>query len=310
MNLNAGGMLNNSATLTNAAGHTQANAGTLQNKSGATLSNLSGGTFNNAGTLTNTGALNNAGTLNNTGTLTSQSGATVTNTGTLSNQSGSALTNSGSFTNSGTVQGLGTFTQTAGVSQIGGSFAQSQINIQGGQLFGNGTMTGPVLNTGGIVQGGAAGSPGMLSINGSFTQQAGGTLHTLINGTGAGQSSILSVTGPITLAGTLDLTTGGGFSFAAGQTFTLASFNPGGLTGSFDNLVYGTYSGSGASLNIGGGLELDVLYNNGLGNIQLSVANIAAVPEPADSALMLAGLALVGWMARRRKQAAASANRV
>jgi hypothetical protein len=273
VNLNAGGTLNSAALLTNASGHSQSNAGALNNQTGATLANL--------GSLTNSGALTNAGSFTNSGTFT--------NTGT------------------GTVTGTGNFTQTAGVSRIDGNFVQNQVSLQGGQMLGTGTIASVVVNDTGVIQAGAVGAPGTLGIDGSFVQRAAGTLRALIGGTAAGQSSLIAVSGPISLAGTLELGTVNGYSFAAGDSLTLLTFAPGSLTGSFDNVVYGALASLGTGPAIGAGLLLDVHYNNNLGNVQLSVTT--AVPEPANWALILSGLGLVGWVARRRKPAAAPAHR-
>ena len=300
--LNNHGNLSNSGGLVNVNGSTLTNSGYLYNK--GYIGNKAGSTLANHGTIQNDSQIANSGTFNNDQVLRDSS--LIRNSGAFTNSSGAGIygtgtiENTGTFINSGNMTGTGTssFTQTAGVSQMNGLFSMGQLNIQGGQLFGTGSIIGPVLNTGGMVQGGAAGSPGKLRINGSFTQQSGGTLQELINGTGGGLYSTLAVTGTISLGGALDITSGNGYSFAAGQTFDIATFDSGGLTGTFDNLVYGSYSGTGSSLNIGGGLELDVLYNNTAGNIQLSVQ---AVPEPEDFFLMSAGLALVGLMGWRRK---------
>jgi fibronectin-binding autotransporter adhesin len=262
-------------------------------------------------------ALDNAGTFSITSgynarssTLTVGGGAVaneatgvmnVTNGSMTVNSSGS-ISNAGQFVvaSNGSVSGAGTFTQTGGVSQINGSLTQSQINVLGGTLFGNGTISGPLSNSGGLVQGGAANSPGLLSVNGNVSQGSGGTLQELIDGTGSGQYSVLGISGSMGVDGTLDIFTGSGFNFVAGETFTIATFNPGNLTGQFATVEYGSYSGTGTSLNIGSGLTLDVLYNNTPGNIQLQVAS---VPEPEDAMLMIAGLTLIGFVVRRRSLA-------
>lgn len=43
-------------------------------------------------------------------------------------------------------------------------------------------------------------------------------------------------------------------------------------------------------------------YGPFLAAAQTNVAWVAAVPEPETYAMMLAGLGLMGWMARRRKK--------
>jgi hypothetical protein len=217
-----------------------------------------------------------------------------TNSGTLSNAA--SFTSAGTFINSGTVVGGGTFLQTGGVSQIDGSFTQSQLTLQGGQLFGQGTITGALLNSGGTIQGGAAGTPGTLTVDGGFTEGASGTWQEFIGG--SGQYSVLSIAGNVSLDGTLNIVTGNGFNFAGGETYDIATFNPGGLTGSFAKLVFGGYSATGSSLDIGNGVTLNVRYNYDLGNIQLSVA---AVPEPAESSMLLTGFGLIGMLQWRRR---------
>lgn len=371
VNLNAAGKLRNYGILTNIAGHTQANAGTLYNAGGSTFNNV--GTFNtsglieNDGTLTSTGSLVNAGTLlnrqgtlnlavgssynftggtlsnsgtlnlqrnftlggaiagtvnlnaggtlNNAAVLTNRLGHSQSNAGVLNNQTGATLanhgalansgvlTNAGTFTSAGMVSGTGSFTQTAGVSQIDGSLIQSQVSLQGGQLFGSGTIASAVVNDAGVMQAGAPGAPGALGIDGSFVQRAAGTLRALIGGTAAGQSSRIAVGGPLSLAGTLDLDAVNGYSFAAGDSHTLLTFQPGTLTGTFDNVVYGALAGQRAGLAIGPGLVLDVVYDNSLGHVQLNVT--AAVPEPATWAMMVLGFGIIGGLAGRRRAAAA-----
>lgn len=102
VNLNAGGTLNNYATLTNPLGNSQSNAGALVNESG--------GTFVNNGTFTSTGTLSNLGTLKGVGNIIGN----VTNGGTL------APGNS-----------IGTLTVTGNYTHSAGAIYQAEINAAG-----------------------------------------------------------------------------------------------------------------------------------------------------------------------------------
>ena len=96
------------------------------------------------------------------------------------------------------------------------------------------------------------------------------------------------------------------FGTLIGQNFGL--YNQGNLSaaygtlvgqiGSGDFFVVGTqYAGSAATSGV---LKLYYWDSNFGDNTQYVSANVAAVPEPETYALMLAGLAAVGFMARRR----------
>jgi len=76
----------------------------------------------------------------------------------------------------------------------------------------------------------------------------------------------------------------------------------GGLYGSFDKSSF-FLIGTSTVQSIGAGATLyarvnDTYYANNTGAFSVSVA---AVPEPHEWAMMLAGLGLVGWAARRRR---------
>jgi hypothetical protein len=76
-------------------------------------------------------------------------------------------------------------------------------------VLGTGTISGAVLNTGGMVKPGD--TPGTLTINGNYTQGSGGTLTIELGGSAAGNYSVLDVTGRASLQGTVDFTTVNGF---------------------------------------------------------------------------------------------------
>ncbi|WP_200946680.1 MULTISPECIES: FxDxF family PEP-CTERM protein [unclassified Roseateles] len=102
------------------------------------------------------------------------------------------------------------------------------------------------------------------------------------------------------------------FSFA-GSSFNLAgaaqgwpptvSFNAGQLVGL--NAYFETSSsGTPREVSLFDGLGIDtpyLTYVQGMDSSTATLSFAAAVPEPETYALMLAGLGLVGWMARRRK---------
>lgn len=101
-----------------------------------------------------------------------------------------------------------------------------------GRLTGVGTVGGSVDNQTGTVAPGA--SPGTLSVNGNYSQGAGGTLEIEVEGTGAGQFDKLAVGGSATLGGTLALKPSAGFVAAAvpGNSVQLLTYG-GGRTNQF-----------------------------------------------------------------------------
>ena len=146
-----------------------------------------------------------------------------------------------------------------------------------GELRGDGAVVGAV-EADGLVNPGQ--SVGLLTIDGTYEQLSGGTLHIELAGTAAGEFDALSITGDGSLDGTLAADLVGGFHPALGDVFDIIT--AAGIDGTF-----ATFEGS----DLGGGLWLDVVYSDTM--VQLEV-----VPEPATlSLLALGGLAV---LARRK----------
>src|SRR5262249_27259344 len=152
------------------------------------------------------------------------SGTFTRNTGTGTLTVGIPFNNAGIVNAStGTLAFNGGFTQTAGQTVLNGGdiSTSSTLNIQGGILQGAGTVTGNVTS-GGTVAPGL--SSGILNIAGNYVQTAGGTLSIEINGIAVGtQYDQLNVTGTITLAGTLAVSSG--FVSTPGNTFVIGNNN-------------------------------------------------------------------------------------
>ncbi len=99
----------------------------------------------------------------------------------------------------------------------------SSTTLTGGTLSGTGTVEGSLTNeTGTLAPGDSA--PGKLTVEGTYKQEAGGTLAVGIAGTtpdsGFGQ---LVIKGSATLGGALSLTDEGGFTPASGDKFEVLS---------------------------------------------------------------------------------------
>jgi hypothetical protein len=166
-------------------------------------------------------------------------------------------------------------------------------------LNGNGTLEftnpagGGVVNLGTVAPGN---SPGILTIAGDFTftnpngfGASGGRLLIELGGTIAGtEYDVLHVLGDMDLSGgVLELVAIDGFTPTAADVFAFLRVD-GRITGSFASLVDHT----------GLGLTLDDLRFGPGGLVGL---NVAAVPEPAETALLLVGLGVVGWSVRRNR---------
>ncbi len=213
---------------------------------------ITGGSLSGAGTLNVTASLNQSGgSQSGGGTTVLASGATgtlgavsvgrnLTNLGTL-DLSGTSI--SGLFTNSGTVNVTGSVDASGGMQQDAGLTTVpagqtlgvgSGLVLAGGTLMGGGTISGNVINSAGTVAPGA--SPGILTINGDYTQGPSGTLAVDVGGTIAGSEyDQLVVNGDAFLDGNLSTTLFGSYTPLPGDSYTFIVAS-GTISGSFANL--------------------------------------------------------------------------
>jgi uncharacterized protein with beta-barrel porin domain len=102
----------------------------------------------------------------------------------------------------------------------------------GGFLGGHGTIGGNLINNGTV---GQITSPGTLTVLGNYTQNAGGTLKIAVGGLAPSQHDTLAVNGHVTLGGTLQLVSLGGFTLQPGNQITFVTAQNG-VSGSFANV--------------------------------------------------------------------------
>ncbi len=205
------------------------------------------------------------------------------------------LTLSGANTYAGPTQING------GAIVVTGSITSATTVANGARLEGTGAV-GDVTNHS-VVAAGVAGTPGVLTVNGDYTQGSDGALEELLAGTIAGTYGQLLVTGEATLDGTLDVMMGTSFYLSPGETFDILTFGDG-LSGDFASFAYnGTAcAASGAQFICGGYIYLSerVVGNS----LELSVDG---VPEPSSWALFLLGFGGLGFAGYRTTRKAARA---
>lgn len=218
------------------------------------------------------------GTLTLTGSNT-YGGGTAVNDGTLVAGNNSAL-------GTGSVQLDGGTLRIAGGVTINSSLL---FGSNGGTLGGNGTYLGDlIVGAKGIVSPGN--SPGLLTIDGDYTQQTLSLLKIELGGTLRGtEYDALVVTGDVTLAGALDVVLYGGFNPLAGNSFDILDW--GTLNGTFDTVDL-------PALSSGLYWDTSALYTGGV----LSVLSSGASPVPVPGALLLGllGTGWAGWLRSRR----------
>jgi hypothetical protein len=201
-----------------------ANNGTFRAASGASYLQ-----FNGPGAVVN----NNGGIIEALGT----SNLLVTGGATLTNNAGGTIDFNG-----GTLQ------------------LDAGMDLNGGILRGNGTIEGSVRNNGGVFSPGH--SPGKITINGNYTQGAGGALTMEIGGKAAGtEYDQLRVNGTATLGGTLNITLINGFRPAVGDVFQL--------------ILPNAFAGSFATINTVG-FTGNVNYSSG--GITITVQTVPDIP--------------------------------
>ena len=234
----------------------------------------------------------------NNGPLDSGAGARFNNAGLLKKTTAGNYTIAVPFFNTGTVSVLaGTLTFSGGFSGQTGRLvvgAGTTLSATGtlrnqGVVQGSGTVSAGLVTNQGRVSPGQ--SPGTLTLAADYEQLGDGTLDIELESLASFDT--LTVTGTAALAGTLTVSPFGGYTPVVGDSFVILS-STGPLSGTFDS--------SPALLGFDSGVAFDVRYDYGMKTVTLAVT---AVPEPDARWLLLAGLAAVGWTARRRAASAA-----
>ncbi|HKV78948.1 MAG TPA: hypothetical protein VJP02_12435 [Candidatus Sulfotelmatobacter sp.] len=170
--------------------------------------------------------------------------------GVLNLQAGQSLATPGNFANkakviigaASTFTVGGAFTQPSGTTTVDGTLAaHNGLTLTKGTIQGKGTISAPVTSNAVFVGGDSLTTPGTLTITGSYTQNATGTLDIPINGVTAGtQYGQLVISNGASLSGILTIKRKAGFVPAIGTNFTI-------LTGSVVSGQFTTVNG--ASIN-------------------------------------------------------------
>ena len=273
-------------------------AGNWQVAAGQTLT-LQGGNYKYLNA-----ALTNSGTIAATDTLYVENGKTLANQGTYDLRGDVGVLNNGgggNFVNTGlVVKSAG-----AGISTIGNGIAFDNaggtVDVRTGTIrmpdgFTNqGTLKGAgayaanvLTNAGHVAPGSIGAAPSLLTLDGNYVQTGAGSFDVGLESLGSFGS--LLVNGTANLAGALTLDCVGSCIFSAGTELVVLQ-STGDLIGTF-----GSLSASG----FGGG-AFSVVYTGNEVLLEITQGTVAAVPEPASCAMMFAGLAAIGFVARRRR---------
>ncbi len=187
---------------------------------------INNGTFNANATTTMTGTemeifTNNGSFIKNTAATTTTMNIPFTNDGTVDVVAGSLVFQQGMDNGENAVIDLGGGTLDPG----------DELNLASGDiLIGSGTLAADLVN-GGTVSPGA--SPGIITVQGTYTQEADGILEIELSGTTSGTGhDQLVVTGAATLSGILNVSLINGFEPQLGDTFFIVD-HPTSGTGNF-----------------------------------------------------------------------------
>ncbi len=212
------------------------------------------------------------------------------------------------FTNDGTFRkSAGTGTTTISVpfdnygiiNVLSGTIALPKDFSNYGTLAGTGAYAvSGTLHNNGVIAPGDLGEIGVLTLLGDYMQSADGSLAIQLASTSL--SDLFDVRGSTILDGLLDLTCILQCEIAANDRFLLLT-SLGNLSGAFSDI---------STSGFGAGFDFSVIYDYGRHEVWLSVAAAGTgpvdpppggnVPEPASGLLLTTGLALAGFVMRKR----------
>ena len=135
-------------------------------------------------------------------------------------------------TNSSVTETSGSSVDITDIILKGGQYIVDAYTVASGESFtGTGTVQANLVNAGTVSPGS---SPGTITVNGDYTQEASGTLSIELGGTIPGsEHDQLVVSGAVTLGGTLNVTLINEFSPKLGDSFTIMTY--GSISGSFSS---------------------------------------------------------------------------
>ena len=140
------------------------------------------------------------------------------------------------------------YMQSGGMTTVDGTLTDTfGVNINGGKLFGTGTIAASVVSKASVTAGDTAVKAGILSPS-TYTQNSTGSLNIQIGGTTVGtQYSQLAVANGASLNGTLNVKLINGFLPAIGNAFTILTTSA--RTGTFATVNLPTLSGAHFAIN-------------------------------------------------------------